>query len=134
MPVARWWRTFCGLSHRACYTVFDGAFEPLILLDFFRARIFFNPLLYRLRYRARGGIVTGVSLGFPGLFAAALQHHVLGPKVSARICDQLPVRRVVHSLHAYQLRHQRMVVGVDVFHQVQLGLGGADNQNFLCTC
>ena len=59
VPVARWWRTFCGLSHRACYTVFDGAFQPLILLDFFRARIFFNPLLYRLSYRARGGIVTG---------------------------------------------------------------------------
>ena len=59
VPVARWWRTFCGLSHTACYTVFDGAFEPLILLDFFRARIFFNPLLYRLSYRARGGIVTG---------------------------------------------------------------------------
>jgi hypothetical protein len=59
VPVGRWWRTFCGLSHRACYTVFDGAVQPLILLDFFRARIFFNPLLYRLSYRARGGIVTG---------------------------------------------------------------------------
>ena len=59
VPVARWWRTFCGLSHTACYTVFDGAFKPLILLDFSRARIFFNPLLYRLSYRARGGIVTG---------------------------------------------------------------------------
>ena len=59
VPVARWWGTFCGLLHTACYTVFGGAFEPLILLDFFRARIFFNPLLYRLSYRARGGIVTG---------------------------------------------------------------------------
>ena len=59
VPIARWWGTFCGLSHKACYTVFDGAFKPLILLDFFRARIFFNPLLYRLSYRARGGIVTG---------------------------------------------------------------------------
>ena len=43
------------MSHRACYTVFDGAFEPLILLDFFRARIFFNPLLYRLSYPAKDG-------------------------------------------------------------------------------
>ena len=64
VPVARWWRTFCGLSHTACYTVFDGAFQPLILLDFFRARIFFNPLLYRLSYRARGGIVTGKTAHF----------------------------------------------------------------------
>jgi hypothetical protein len=71
VPVARWWRTFCGLSHRACYTVFDGAFEPLILLDFFRARIFFNPLLYRLSYRARGGIVTGKNR-VPHPFATAL--------------------------------------------------------------
>ena len=27
-----------------------------------------------------------------------------------------------------------MVVGVDVFHQVQLGLGGADNQNLVRPC
>ena len=132
--VARWWRTFCGLSHTACYTVFDGAFKPLILLDFFRARIFFNPLLYRLSYRARGGIVTGVSLGFPGRFAAALEHHVFGSKIFARVRHQLPVGGVVHALHTHQPRNQRMVMGVNVFDQMQLGLGGAYNQNLLRTC
>ena len=59
VPFALYRSSFWGLSHWACYTVFYGAFQPLILLDFFRARIFFNPLLYRLSYRARGGIVTG---------------------------------------------------------------------------
>ena len=63
VPVARWWRTFFGLSHRACYTVFYGAFEPLKLLDFYRPQDIFNPLLYRLSYRARGGIVTGKNGG-----------------------------------------------------------------------
>ena len=134
VPVARRWRTFCGLSHTACYTVFDGAFEPLILLDFFRARIFFNPLLYRLSYRARGGIVTGVSLGFPGLIAATLEHHVFGSKIFTRIRHQLAIRGVIHGLHADQSGNQGMVVGVDVFHQVQLGLGGADNQNLVRPC
>ena len=112
VPVARWWRTFCGLSHRACYTVFDGAFEPLILLDFFRARIFFNPLLYRLSYRARGGIVTGKTRRFfgfrwqgafdrPPQQDAYLEHRILRPKVCAREGHQLPIGGVVHGLYTH---------------------------------
>jgi len=58
-PFALYRSSFWGLSHWACYTVFYGAFEPLKLLDFYRPQDIFNPLLYRLSYRARGGIVTG---------------------------------------------------------------------------
>ena len=59
VPFALYRSSFWGLSHWACYTVFYGAFQPLKLLDFYRPQDIFNPLLYRLSYRARGGIVTG---------------------------------------------------------------------------
>ena len=59
VPFALYRSSFGGLSHWACYTVFYGAFQPLKLLDFYRPQDIFNPLLYRLSYRARGGIVTG---------------------------------------------------------------------------
>ena len=51
-----------------------------------------------------------------------------------RIRHQLAIRGVIHGLHADQSGNQGMVVGVDVFHQVQLGLGGADNQNLVRPC
>jgi hypothetical protein len=63
VPFALYRSSFGGLSHRACYTVFYGAFQPLKLLDFYRPQDIFNPLLYRLSYRARGGIVTGKNGG-----------------------------------------------------------------------
>jgi hypothetical protein len=40
---------------------------------------------------------------------------------------------VVYGFNANQLGDQRWVVGVDVFDQVQLGLRGADDQDFLGT-
>ena len=61
------------------------------------------------------------------------QHLVFGNKIFARVSNQLGVRWVVNCFYTHHLVCHVLVVGVDVFNELQFCLGRAHYQNLLGT-
>jgi hypothetical protein len=61
-----------------------------------------------------------------------LPHLVFGDKILARVGDDLAIGGVVNGFDADDFVDQVFVMGVDVFDQMQLGVGGADHQDLAC--
>ena len=58
------------------------------------------------------------------------KHPILGNEVVAGVSNQLAIARVIHTLHPYDFVDDIVVVCMDMLDQFELGMAGADDQDF----